>query len=395
MKQERKCRCGVQMRHTLVLVTLVAVVLPGAGFVVGAEADQSSVVQAVKPEQAASECDVPSLIPPDSVRRAYSLGSYLGVNLLEQARNVVSRRRSGDFLVEQVQTRVSELSADSLSQREQKGNALEGNCFLRVNQLVVDSADPEYHRLVRQALAELAGNGAPRIKVSATFVCFARSAYESWGISTKPVQSFSSQQSLAEQVDVFCQLETFEPERVHSGTLYHEIYHREDSPFTRHDFREAARQNKFGGSSRGSVLLANGQTIRMIRKLNLKHSSIDEHIAQERGLYDSGQVLELKVNDAPTAAAGDLIRLNFNFSSSYIEGKQTQAIRDPETQEEKQVAVPLMRRFHFEDTVSLRPGQSLLVGGLPVSTKREDPLLTGLILRVERVQIPEGWLTQR
>lgn len=395
MKQESGCRSCVNKRRMWVLVTLAAVILPGTGFAEGAEVDQSDVLQAVKPEPSASVPDVPSLIPPDSVRRAYSLGSFLGVNLLEKARNVVSRRRAGDFLVEQVQARVRELSADSVSQRGQKGNALDGNCFLRVNQLVVDSADPEYHRLVRQALAELAGNGATRVKVTATFISFARSEFETWKLTTKPIKYYSSQQSLAKQVDVFCQLEAFEPERVHSGMLYHDIYQREDRPYSRRDFKEAARQNKFGGASSGSVLLANGQAIRMTRKLDLEHCSIEDHIAQERGLYDSGQVLELKVTYPERGGRIDEVLLDYKLATSSIEGKQTLTRVDPETQEEKRVAVPLMRRVHFQNTTSLRPGQSLLVGGLPVTTKRKDPLLLGLILRVERVQIPEQWLTQR
>lgn len=395
MKQERGCQSCVRMRRMWVLVALAAVVLPGAGFAVGAEVDQSGVVQAVKPEQSASEPEVPSLIPPDSVRRAYSLGSFLGANLLEKARNVVSRRRAGEFLVEQVQARVSELSAAHVSQRGQKGNAREGNCFLRGHQLVVDSADPEYHRLVRQALAELAGNGATRIKVSATFISFARSEFESWKLTTKPIKYYTSQQVLAEHVDYFCQLEVFEPERVHSGMLYHDIYDLQDSPVTRRDVKGAARQNKFGGASSGSVLLANGQRIRMTRKLDLKHCSIDEHIAQERGLYDSGQMLELKVTYPERGGRIDEVLLDYKLATSSLEGKQTLTKVDPETQEERQVAVPLMRRLHFQNTTSLKPGQSVLVGGLPVTTKRKDPLLLGLILRVERVQIPEQWLTQR
>ncbi|QDU06108.1 Regulatory protein BlaR1 [Gimesia chilikensis] len=428
----------------VVFVALAAVVLPGAAFVAGAagenesdvtgtqslfanelqESSQSSIKEierdkftekwlrsmgARKQWYLTNENDVSDLITPDSVRHTYTLDHFLGVNLLEKARNVVGRSQAGEFLVDQIRARVKELisqmpegstsdhteelpKAEILKQHSQKRKSLDGTCFLQRNELVVDSAAPEYHRLIKQVLTELAGNGADRIKVTATFICFTRSEFESWDLTTKQIKFYSSRQSLAEQVDHFLEVETFEPELVHRGTLYHDIYNLENRPFTRRDFKVAVREKKFGGSSSGSVLLANGQTIRMTRKLDLKHSSIDEHIAQERGLYDSGQVLELKVNDLPAEGMADQIRLEYKLSTSSIEGKQILTKFDIETREEKNIEVPLMRRNSFQNITLLRSGQSLLVGGLPVSTKREDPLLLALILKTERVQIPEQWL---
>lgn len=189
-------------------------------------------------------------------------------------------------------------------------------------------------------------------------------------------------------------METFEPEQIQNGELYHDVNALRDERRSRQRFREAGKQKKFAGSARGSALLKNGQMIRMTKKLDLKHASIDDHLGQERGLFDSEQVLELKVNDPYREGDQDSQRivLDYKLATSYLTGKKIPACQDPVTLEKGPPAMPLVRKLWFKKTTSIRLGESLLVGGLPVTTKRKDPYLLGLVLRAERVKIPDRWL---
>tara|TARA_R110002095_G_scaffold33315_1_gene32079 strand:+ start:257 stop:2719 length:2463 start_codon:yes stop_codon:yes gene_type:complete len=448
MKLGQGCQKRTPWWCWMIFITLAAVVLPGAAFVVTAADqagektavadDQSGVIQAVKPagvkrsplntganqlqadlskpSQHSSENEIPSLLPPDSVRRTYTLDNFLGVDLLGAAWNVVGRERSRGFLLEQIQSRISELSDEMPDGQSSENTASEnteedtssespmriagrpnrkkrnGDCFLRVNELVVDSTDPVYHRLVKQVLAEFSGKTSTRIKVTAAFGCFTRSAFESWELDTKPVKYYSSKQTLAEQFGYFCNVETFEPEHVHSGELYHCIYDKGDGDFSRRRFRKVDRQKDFAGAVRGSALMSNGQMIRMTKKLDLNYTSIDEHIGQERGLYDSEQVLDLKMTYPQTGGEDDSILLDYKLSTSHIEDKSNLTYLDSVTQEQKQFEAPLMRKLYFQNATAIRPGQLILVGGLPLTTKKKDPFLLLLTLSVERVQIPSSWL---
>lgn len=192
----------------MIFVLLAAVVLPGAAFVVNAadEAeettaleDQRGAVPAIKPQRVerssqetdaeqeqvdstgasklSSEDEAPSLLPPNSVRKTYSLHDLFG-----KARNVVGIVRTKRFLLEQIKARVKELSDEIVETGGAQQKQLDGDCFILVDNLVVDSTDPVYHRLVKEVLAEFSENGSTRIKVSASFVCLARSAFESWGV---------------------------------------------------------------------------------------------------------------------------------------------------------------------------------------------------------------------
>lgn len=423
----------------VVFVTLAAVVLPGAAFVVGAADEDSErtvtktvpteVVHAVKPTAEAQrssksevgsdkpyirpvpllsqEIDIPKLVINSSRRHTHSID-----DLLARARNVAGVMRANDFLIDQIRLRIAELpevEAESpgshydistpfyfetlqipiRDERKQYRIRKMSGVMIKDDQLEVFSANRAYHRRVEQVLAELRQNKFTKLKITTTLVSVSERFLQDHLLKRKSMKVFTRKQSVKKQYLDLRNVIWNEPEQVSYDYLVCDVLDQERS----RDF-----MMKFLSTPEAKVVfvppvsLECKQSATIASKIGLLKGQDANSLWWNTGEGGYGVSIDLQTRMSDRSGAVRRDMLNYQMTFYQVDG-ETRLKTDQEVTERP---APLISQQVYKDAMLLKPGETLLAGGFPIaSPAREEKRVLLVMLQAERESVEQKPLAEQ
>ncbi|QDT30192.1 Regulatory protein BlaR1 [Gimesia panareensis] len=417
----------------VVFVTLAAVVLPGAAFVVSAGDEDSErtvtktvpteVVHAVKPTAEAQrssksevgsdkpyirpvpllsqEIDIPKLVINSSRRHTHSID-----DLLARARNVAGVMRANDFLIDQIRLRIAELpevEAESpgshydistpfyfetlqipiRDERKQYRIRKMSGVMIKDDQLEVFSANRAYHRRVEQVLAELRQNKFTKLKITTTLVSVSERFLQDHLLKRKSMKVFTRKQSVKKQYLDLRNVIWNEPEQVSYDYLVCDVLDQERS----RDF-----MMKFLSTPEAKVVfvppvsLECKQSATIASKIGLLKGQDANSLWWNTGEGGYGVSIDLQTRMSDRSGAVRRDMLNYQMTFYQVDG-ETRLKTDQEVTERP---APLISQQVYKDAMLLKPGETLLAGGFPIaSPAREEKRVLLVMLQAERESVEQ------
>ncbi|QDU53276.1 Regulatory protein BlaR1 [Gimesia panareensis] len=421
----------------VVFVTLAAVVLPGAAFVVSAGDEDSErtvtktvpteVVRTVKPiktderllttnaDQKKEDADkVPFLSREIDMRYLISNNSKMRIHSIQdlrtRARNAVGIMREKTFLIEQLKIQIAELSerepkrkkseyVESVpfyfetlkvplrDERKQYHIRCYGGWYIEGDQLIVNSADMAYHRRVEQALAELRSGRNVEQDLNSLYVLTTR-------IMSVPKSQLQKISSHRRNVKVFQEEQIPElPVALkgkYRGTENSEIVSQRTLVCEILDEDRVTEVEQLVNATVDSQILAepqvcflDGQTVQI--QTGQLHAAPMRGVAAHVSLSSKiATGFDLRLTYSTEKGIKGRGMLEYQIAKSEIGGMKILKPKNPETAVGKHLSVPLLIKRHFKDARLIEPGKTLLLGGLTLNEQTDESRSLLVLLKLEK-----------
>ncbi|QDT93965.1 M56 family metallopeptidase [Gimesia algae] len=424
----------------MIFVTLAAVVLPGAAFVVSAadQAEESTEAEEVQSEitptvdskkqtqtpgvsdvdkrktdssevpYLSSEIDIPDLVAQISKRRTHTIK-----DLMDRARNVVGVMRAKDFLIEQIKMQIAELPEQ---EPDRKRNELVGlhpfyfetlqiplrderkqyyirkiNTWFIIDQdqLNINSADPEYHRRVEQALVKLRESEFTNLKITPTLVSVSQRVLQDYLLKRKSMKVFTRKQTVKKMYLDLRNVIWNEPEQVSYDDLVCDVLDLERSRDLMLRFLSTPHAKVVFVPS---VILEPKQSATIASKIRLLKGMDANSLWWNTG--EGGYGVSIDLQSGISDQTGDVRRDMLNYKLTFYQIDGETRIKAGDNGEERQV--PLISQQHYKDAMLLKAGETLLAGGFRVESKAdEEPEVLLVMLQAEQESVEQESLAER
>ncbi|WP_339683278.1 M56 family metallopeptidase [Gimesia maris] len=429
----------------MIFVTLAAVVLPGAAFVVNA-ADAVAEKKIIKEEETNRDrteqktdaiqalpfydplkramygdnrfsqmysTDLPYLSAEIDMRawisRIACIRSYPIQELLEKAGKNMGPMRAEAVLTEKLNARIKLLKEFAAvnerpdfstsvpvyigthqfplkDERKQYHMVSYGGSRIRNDQLIVWSKDDRYHRLVVQALDELAREEMTPFVLTAKFISVPRGLLDKISSERRPVKVYQAEKTAVVSDAAGEQPELIGPETISHPSLICEIL---DEKRTREVQRMIKSSADTQTLSAPQIRFIDGQTVQLETKKRHELEPEFRGAGQSFSMkhYDVG--LDLRVTFSTGKGIQNRGMLDYQIISSEYGGLKKQKLNHPESGLSGEIEFPVITEWHFKDARLLEPGQVLLVEGLGLQQEADSPSVLLALFQVDRARADE------
>lgn len=430
----------------MIFVMLAAVVLPGAAFVVNA-ADAVAEKKIIKAEETNRDrteqktdaiqalpfydplkramygdnrfsqmysTDLPYLSAEIDMRnwisRIACIRSYPIQELLEKAGKNMGPMRAEAVLTEKLNARIKLLKEFAAvnerpdfstsvpvyigthqfplkDERKQYRMVSYGGSRIRNDQLIVWSKDDRYHRLVVQALDELAREEMTPFVLTAKFISVPRSLLGKISSERRKVKVYQAEKTaVIKDAAAGEHPELIGPETISHPSLICEILDEKR-------VREVQRMIKSSADtqtlSAPQIRFIDGQTVQLETKKRHEMEPKFRGAGQSYSMnhYDVG--LDLRVTFSTGKGIQNRGMLDYQIISSEYAGLKKQKLNHPESGQTGVIEFPVITEWHFKDARLLEPGQVLLVEGLGLQQEADSPSVLLALFQVDRARADE------
>ncbi|MAX35453.1 M56 family metallopeptidase [Gimesia sp.] len=427
----------------MIFVTLAAVVLPGAGFVVSA-ADQAEeqLPHSNKEEHAGSLNSVKDPIQAlpfyDPIKRAANSNNlfsrsyskdlaYLSAEIDMRdwiSRSVCTREYSIKELLDKTSKNMGPMRAEAVlkeklharlkllrefaavnerpdystsipvycethqiplkDERKQCRMVSYGGSCIRDDRLIVWAKDERYHKLVEQALDELSREEMTPFVLTAKFISVPRGLLDKISSERRQVKVYQAEKTaVVSDAAAGEQPELIGPETISHPSLICEIL---DEKRVREVQRIIKSSTDTQTISAPQVRFIDGQTVQLETKKRHELEPEFRGAGQSFSVknYDVG--LDLRVTFSTRRGIQNRGMLDYQITSSEYAGLKKQKLSHPETGMDAEPEVPVIKEWHFKDARLLEPGQVLLVEGLELQYETDSKNVLLALFQVERVR---------
>lgn len=430
----------------MIFVTLAAVVLPGAAFVVNA-ADAVAEKKIIKEEETNRDrteqktdaiqalpfydplkramygdnrfsqmysTDLPYLSAEIDMRawisRIACIRSYPIQELLEKAGKNMGPMRAEAVFNEKLNARIKllrEFAAVNerpkystavptyfgshqiplIDDRKQYRMVVYGGSCIRNGRLIVWAKDQRYHRLVVQALDELSREEITPFVLTAKFISVPRSLLGKISSERRKVKVYQAEKTaVIKDAAGGEQSELIGPETISHPSLICEILDEKR-------VREVQRMIKSSADtqtlSAPQIRFIDGQTVQLETKKRHEMEPKFRGAGQSYSMnhYDVG--LDLRVTFSTGKGIQNRGMLDYQIISSEYAGLKKQKLNHPESGQTGVIEFPVITEWHFKDARLLEPGQVLLVEGLGLQQEADSPSVLLALFQVDRARADE------
>ncbi len=428
----------------MIFVTLAAVVLPGAAFVVNAadavaekkiakeetnrdrpelKANTIQTLPFYDPIKLVMNCDNPfsrrystdlsylsaEIDMRDWISRISSIRSYSLKELLERISKHMGPLRAEAILSDKLHARIKLLREfAAVNERPEYSPTVlyylgtyqiplkvgckqyqmltDGGYDIRNDQLIVWSKDDRYHRLVVQALDELAREEMTPFVLTAKFISVPRGLLDKISSERRPVKVYQAEKTAVVSDAAGEQPELIGPETISHPSLICEILDEKR-------IREVQRMIKSSADtqtlSAPQIRFIDGQTVQLETKKRHELEPEFRGAGQSFSMkhYDVG--LDLRVTFSTGKGIQNRGMLDYQIISSEYGGLKKQKLNHPESGLSGEIEFPVITEWHFKDARLLKPGQVLLVEGLGLQQEADSPSVLLALFQVDRARADE------
>ncbi|MEQ8633855.1 M56 family metallopeptidase [Gimesia maris] len=430
----------------MIFVTLAAVVLPGAAFVVNA-ADAVAEKKIIKAEETNRDrteqktdaiqalpfydplkramygdnrfsqmysTDLPYLSAEIDMRawisRISSIRSYSIKELLERISKNMGPMRAEAVFNEKLNARIKLLREFAAvndrpeystsvpiyfgthqiplkDERKQYRMVSYGGTCIRNDQLIVWAKNERYHRLVVQALDELSREEITPFVLTAKFISVPRSLLGKISSERRKVKVYQAEKTaVIKDAAAGEHPELIGPETISHPSLICEIL---DEKRVREVQRMIKSSTDTQTLSAPQVRFIDGQTVQLETKKRHEMEPKFRGAGQSYSMnhYDVG--LDLRVTFSTGKGIQNRGMLDYQIISSEYAGLKKQKLNHPESGQTGVIEFPVITEWHFKDARLLEPGQVLLVEGLGLQQEADSPSVLLALFQVDRARADE------
>ena len=427
----------------MIFVTLAAVVLPGAAFVVNA-ADAVAEKKIIKAEETNRDrteqktdaiqalpfydplkramygdnrfsqmysTDLPYLSAEIDMRawisRIACIRSYPIQELLEKAGKNMGPMRAEAVFNEKLNARIKllrEFAAVNerpkystavptyfgshqiplIDDRKQYRMVVYGGSCIRNGRLIVWAKDQRYHRLVVQALDELSREEITPFVLTAKFISVPRSLLDKISSERRQVKVYQAEQISGLPPELKGKL---------SGTENSEIVSQTSIVCEVLDTDRFNEVQTLINTTAGCQLLSkpqtcflDGQTVQIESKKPLTVPAPAPGIASYVTISNLVTGFDLRLTYSTEKGINGRGMLEYQIAKSEIAGLKRLKMIDLGTDVKEELKVPLLVKKHFKDALLIEPGKALLLGGLNLDQQADQPRTLLLMFKLEKAK---------
>lgn len=252
------------------------------------------------------------------------------------------------------------------------------------DRLIVWAKDERYHKLVVQALDELAREEITPFVLTAKFISVPRNLLDKISSERKRIKVYQAEKTaLVSDAAAGEQPELIGPESISHPSLICEVLDAKRFKDVQRIIRSTTDTQTL---SAPQIRFLDGQTVQMETKKRTlfepKFRGTGQSFAVDH--YDVG--LDLRVTYSTEQGIQNRGMLDYQITSSEYAGLKKQKLFNPEAGLEGEIESPVIREWHFKDARLLKPGQVLLVEGLGLQQERDHSNILVALFQIERTR---------
>lgn len=262
-----------------------------------------------------------------------------------------------------------------------------GGTCIRNDQLIVWAKNERYHRLVVQALDELSREEITPFVLTAKFISVPRSLLGKISSERRKVKVYQAEKTaVIKDAAAGEHPELIGPETISHPSLICEIL---DEKRVREVQRMIKSSTDTQTLSAPQVRFIDGQTVQLETKKRHEMEPKFRGAGQSYSMnhYDVG--LDLRVTFSTGKGIQNRGMLDYQIISSEYAGLKKQKLNHPESGQTGVIEFPVITEWHFKDARLLEPGQVLLVEGLGLQQEADSPSVLLALFQVDRARADE------
>tara|TARA_R110001592_G_scaffold74079_4_gene225430 strand:- start:26927 stop:30325 length:3399 start_codon:yes stop_codon:yes gene_type:complete len=261
-----------------------------------------------------------------------------------------------------------------------------GSC-IRNGRLIVWAKDDRHHKLVVRALDELAREEMTPFVLTAKFISVPRGLLDKISSERRKVKVYQAEKTaVVSDAAAGEQPELIGPETISHPSLICEIL---DEKRTREVQRMIKSSTDTQTLSAPQVRFIDGQTVQLETKKRHELEPEFRGAGQSFSMKHFDVGLDLRVTFSTGKGIQNRGMLDYQIISSEYAGLKKQKLNHPESGLSGEIEFPVITEWHFKDARLLEPGEVLLVEGLGLQQEADSPSVLLALFQVDRARSDE------